>query len=288
MNDITIIIKTFERKNMLIKLLKSIEEYFPNIPIIVVDDSKNNYYSAIRNKFKNMNLQYIVEDYNIGLSKGRNVLINNVKTKYFLLCDDDFVFDERTNIELALKLYNKYNLDILGGAVYNRIALDSLFSILWIIKDPRRLKKVLKKEEFVSVYNGKFEINNKEILLKANRAYTDFLNDEVYSTEICSNFFIGNTKKIKNIGGWTPELLKVGEHEFFFYKAKLNNLSIGYTPLFGVRHYPKKTFNYMKFRFRAEEYFKEACKEADLESFKVYDINRENYIYSYSKNEREK
>ena len=40
MNDVTFVIKTFERKNRLIKLLKSIEKYYANIPIIIVDDSK--------------------------------------------------------------------------------------------------------------------------------------------------------------------------------------------------------------------------------------------------------
>ncbi len=283
MNNITIIIKTFERKNMLLKLLKSIEDYYPELPIVIVDDSKTNYKMAILNRFKKLNINYIVTEYDIGLSKGRNILIDNVKTEYFLLCDDDFIFDERTNIKLALNIYKNNNLDILGGLVYNRFALDSLYSILWTLKDPRRIKKVLNREEFGSVYNGTYYINDKKITLNADRNYKNYEKEEVYLTDICSNFFVGNTKKIKEIGGWTPEMLKVGEHEFFFYKAKLNGLKIGYSAKFGVRHYPKKTFNYLKHRYKAEEYFREACKDANLDAFKIYDINRKNYIYSYTK-----
>jgi len=283
MQDLTIVIKTFQRKNALTRLLKSIEKYYPNIKIIVLDDSEENYRDYIIEKFKHLNIQYIVEKFNIGLSKGRNILLNNVKTKYFLLCDDDFEFDERTNLEYALDLYKKENVDILGGNVYNRIALDSLFSILWVLKDIRRLFKVLKKEEFCSIYNGEYNIKDDQILLSVNRNIADYNEDRTYNTDICSNFFIGDTKKILSIGGWTPELLKVGEHEFFFLKAKKNNLKVKYTPTFGVRHFPKKSFNYMKFRFQAEEYFKTACEEEKVQSFIVKDINKNSIIYSYEK-----
>lgn len=248
-----------------------------------MDDSKKDYSNYIKKKFNKLKLKYLVEDFNIGLSKGRNILLENVTTKYFLLCDDDFEFDDRTNLKLALDMYNKNKVDILGGIVYNRFALDSLYSILWTLKDIKRLRKVLKKEEFGSIYNGKYYITNNKVELLVNRNIEDYCEKKVYKTDICSNFFVGNTDKIKSIGGWTPELLKVGEHEFFFLKAKKNNLKVGYTNMFGVRHFPKKTFNYLKFRFKAEEYFRTACKEADLESFVIKDINTNNIVYSYYK-----
>lgn len=284
-NDITIVIKTFERKKKLVNLLKSIEKYYANIPIIIVDDSKKNYKNYICNKFKNLKINYIVEEYDIGLSKGRNILIKNVKTKYFLLCDDDFEFDERTNLEIAKKYLIEYDLNMVGGTVYNRISFDSLYSILWILKNPRRIKKVIKKEEFVSIYNGSFDIDDNNILLKINRDEKKYSDNEVYKTDICSNFFLANTKSILKINGWTPEILKVGEHEFFFLKAKKNNLKIMYSPKFGVRHYPKKTFRYMKFRLRAETYFKEACALSNYNSFKVFDIDGNKTIYEYRKSE---
>lgn len=283
MKELTIIIKTFERKNALSRLLKSIEKRYSTIPIIIVDDSKKAYSKYILNKYKDLNIKYIVEDFDIGLSKGRNILINNVETDYFLLCDDDFEFDERTNLEEAFRLYKLHKADILGGTVYNRFYLNSVYSVLWSLKDIRRLKKVIKKEEFCGIYNGKYKINDKNIELLINKNADEFKNEEAYITDICSNFFIGDTKKIKQIGGWTPEILKVGEHEFFFLKAKKNKLKVLYTPLFGIRHYPKKTLNYMKFRFKAEQYFKEACKSEKINEFVVKDTNN-NIVYSYKKN----
>lgn len=283
MKDLTIIIKTFQRKNALTRLLKSIEKYYPTLPIIILDDSKKDYSQYILKTFKKLNIKYIVKEFDIGLSKGRNILLSNVETKYFLLCDDDFEFDERTNLEKAMKMYIENKVDILGGNVYNRIALDSAYSILWIIKDIRRLGKVLKKEEFCSIYNGKYIIKNNSIELLVDKNIENFNENKMYNTDICSNFFIGNTEKISKIGGWTPELLKVGEHEFFFLKAKRNNLKIGYTPTFGIRHFPKKSFKYMKFRFKAEQYFKTACKEEKLKKFIVKDTKTDNIIYSYEK-----
>ena len=91
MEKISIVIKTFERKKALERLLDSIEKYYPNIPIIIVDDSKNNYSKYILKKFKRLNIKYIVEDFDIGLSKGRNILINNV------LCINIYSFRNKNN-----------------------------------------------------------------------------------------------------------------------------------------------------------------------------------------------
>lgn len=73
----TFIIHTFKRPDCLSRLLESIKEYYPNTPVIVYDDS----------------------EFDRGLSWGRNHLVSQVKTKYFLLLDDDFVFTNETKIE---------------------------------------------------------------------------------------------------------------------------------------------------------------------------------------------
>lgn len=104
MDDITIVIKTFERKKSLICLLRSIQKYYPDVFIIIVDDSKKSYREEILNSFRDLNINYIVTEFDIGLSEGRNILLRNVKTKYFMLCDDDFEFDKRTDINKAIQI----------------------------------------------------------------------------------------------------------------------------------------------------------------------------------------
>lgn len=283
MKNITIVIKTFNRMDALTRLLKSAENRFKDIPIIIVDDSKKDYKKQILKKFPDLKIKYIVESFDIGLSKGRNILIDNVETDYFLLCDDDFEFDERTKIFEYLDIAQKNNIDILGGVVYNRFFIDSIYSFLWTFKSFKRIKSVLKKDEIISIYNGNYYIDedNLNINVVINNNFNNFNSKDLYDTDICSNFFIANTKKIKNIGGWTPELLKVGEHEFFFWKAKLNNIKIAFSPNFGVVHYPKKTLNYIKFRGRASSLFQKACEINNLNSF-VVDVNGKKK-YSYYK-----
>ncbi|WP_418809529.1 glycosyltransferase family 2 protein [Phascolarctobacterium faecium] len=85
MSNITIIIKTFQRLKSLECLLKSIEDQkLNNIPIIILDDSRENYKDAILEKFSKLNINYIVTEFDIGLSKGRNILLEHVKTDYII------------------------------------------------------------------------------------------------------------------------------------------------------------------------------------------------------------
>lgn len=283
--DVTILIKTFERYDALKKLLISIEKYYKNIPIIIVDDSKKNYKDKIMHQFKNMNIKYIVTKYDIGLSKGRNILLKRVKTNYFLLCDDDFEFDDRTQIHTALDLLKSNNLDILGGTVYNRISLTTVYSFLWCLKKPSRLIDAIKKKEFISIYNGKFDIKRTKIELNIVKNVHEYEENKVYDVDICSNFFVAKTDSIKKIGGWKNEILKVGEHELFFLNAKRKNIKVGYTPVFGVVHYPEKKIGYLKFRMRANLLFKKACYDEKIPSFVIKD-EKNNIIYSYTLGEK--
>ncbi|WP_290917586.1 glycosyltransferase, partial [Halodesulfovibrio sp.] len=91
LRDVTIVVKAFERPESLLRLYQSIRTYYPLIDIIIVDDSEEKVNLC---EFEN-NVTYLATDFNIGLSAGRNYAVSNVKTKYFLLLDDDFFFTEK-------------------------------------------------------------------------------------------------------------------------------------------------------------------------------------------------
>ena len=109
MEDITFLIKTFERPKHLNKLIESILEFYPEVPIIVVDDSK---VPVIRK-----DVEYHTMPYDSGVVAGRNLLMKKCKTKYFSLLDDDFVFTEETKIEILLDILKRNKLDIMAGGV---------------------------------------------------------------------------------------------------------------------------------------------------------------------------
>lgn len=273
MNEVTIIIKTFERKKSLICLLNSIQKFYPNFPIVIVDDSKINYKNEIINKFKNLNIDYIITEFDIGLSKGRNILLQNVKTKYFLLCDDDFEFDERTDIDKALNIIKNNNIDILGGAIYEKVEVNSIISLLLLFKNPKRLLKFILGYESTRIYNGFFDIKKNEVTGKFNSNPADFSINEFYKVDIVTNFFIANTEKIKAINGWQPEEVKLGEHTIFFIRCKQNGIKVAYSSYFGVKHHPFRTLSYHKYRKRSEEMTECGFKFFEINSYKSYDSN---------------
>ena len=66
-----------------------------DLPIIAYDDGPGNYSEDIWGEIRRFpKLRYVItDDEDLGISKGRNLAINEVKTKYFLLVDDDNVFN---------------------------------------------------------------------------------------------------------------------------------------------------------------------------------------------------
>ena len=200
----TFIIKTFERPTKPVALVKSIEKFYPNVPIIIIDDSKK----PIDKKWA-PHIQYIHTEYDIGLSEGRNRALKLVKTKYFVLLDDDFEFTQQTKIETFKELLEKYNFDLIGG---------KLFEV-----DMPYLQ-----------YIGFFKIYRKVLYIWT---YKDISNAcEIISVDFTWNFFLAKTNVIQK-NPWDSEL-KLGEHENFFLNLKNNNVKVGYTPHVVINHWP--------------------------------------------------
>lgn len=265
-NELTIIIKTFSRKKSLINLLKSlIKNNITEYKILILDDSKVNSKQDIENQFNHLNIKYIVTEFDIGLSRGRNILLNNVETPYFLLCDDDYIFDKRCNLVKALEVLKENEYDILGGRYYNNFGINNFFEFLVTLRHPKRLYNYILKKEIISDYCGKFELKGDVLELKIKKEETK----ELIVSDIVNNFFIGKTEAVKKIGGWLEEL-KVGEHEEFFYRAKLNKLKIGFYKNFAIGHYPIRSFSYNKFRKRVE------CKKDWLKRYGIKELKTSN------------
>ena len=91
LKNVTAIIKTFERPESLDNLIRSIRPFYPDLQIIVADDSLN--------PQPRSDVRYLPLDHDVGLSAGRNALLASVETPYFLLLDDDLEFTKDTRIE---------------------------------------------------------------------------------------------------------------------------------------------------------------------------------------------
>jgi len=128
-SQITAIIATFKRPDCLEKLLTSIKEFYPNLKTIIYDDS----------------------DTDKGLSWSRNHLVSQVKTPYYLLLDDDFIFTEDTKIENLLKKLRQ-GYDIVGGALFQQGEIIHFESRLEV-KDDVLHRIEVEKEPFDTVLN---------------------------------------------------------------------------------------------------------------------------------------
>ncbi len=95
-----VLVKTFLRPHKVQRLVESIQEHYPGVTIRVADDSPD---SASRRTLLADLLARGCHVYRLaphsGISVGRNHLVRAVETPFFVLTDDDKVFDHRTVLE---------------------------------------------------------------------------------------------------------------------------------------------------------------------------------------------
>lgn len=95
--NLTIVILTYNRVNSTIQLLESLIEVFPeyNGEVIVVDNGSSKDNIITLEKFilnSNLRIKFIKSDINLGVAKGRNEAIKNVKTEWAMFLDNDIYF----------------------------------------------------------------------------------------------------------------------------------------------------------------------------------------------------
>lgn len=220
LNNVTFIIKTFNREKCLVKLLDSIRFFYPKVPVIVVDDGEKEL-SLGFDSYTN----YIKTDFNIGLSAGRNIALQNTTTKYFLLLDDDYIFYKKTKIELLIEKLEKHNFDIIAGKWMQHC--------------------IVRGYEYVSsIENETLFLDNKP------RSITE---DGVWSVDVVLNFFVGKTKQVLKENPWYEEL-KLVEHTDFFLSAKLKRFKVGCYPKVLIKHKPVRNKEYNIFRKKVKAY----------------------------------
>jgi len=222
LSQTTAIIKTFQRPKDLDRLIHSIHRYYPELQILVGDDG---FQPSPRS-----DVGYIRLPEDIGVSAGRNALLERVQTPYFLLLDDDLEFFRKTKIGKLAQLVDQGELDIAAGNYVN--IKRKLFFI-----HRRRLQP----------YDGLFDFQDNQLRLVRGSHYQgkDYL-----LCDITHNFFVARTDTIRALGSWDPELHN-NEHEEFFVRAWRQGLRVGYRPDVMILHWASRPAGYCKFRNRS-------------------------------------
>jgi hypothetical protein len=185
--------------------------------------------------------KYITLPFDSGASKGRNALVENVHTEYFLLCEDDFIFDKRTNLEFLFKHLENSDVELLAGMCYNRVNLienknHELLKdfigfkvrtirhvLLWELYQYEKLRKIVPafRKETVWDWYGYFKIENGICFI--SRLLDADYTPPFTKCDYVPNFFMAKTKalKEKNVF-WDDEIRYQGEHLDFFFRANAN------------------------------------------------------------------
>ena len=243
-NNITIVIKTFARPQCLGRLLKSIRSYYPAIPILVADDSLRHLSRDTLARFPH--LEYIPLKFDVGVSAGRNALLARVKTPYFVLCDDDFVFDEKTRLEAFAKILDETDVELIGGCV-----MDLSLTGTGQFDRP-------------NVYAGHLILDaERNLRIAAIQPERPFVR-----CDIVPNWFMAKTEPVRQkTGGWDP-LFKTEEHTDFFWRARQAGLRVAFTMDVCVNHAPVMNRWYRLFRrTRRFKYQRILFKKLGLRSF---------------------
>jgi hypothetical protein len=118
--NVTFIVKAFERSGCLTRLLDSVAASYPGAPVIVLDDSgrpllTDRERAALEQRLPH--LRYIRSAFDVGLAAGRNALVDEVKTPFVLLLDDDFILEAGSGIERLLGVLERGLFDLAGGCI---------------------------------------------------------------------------------------------------------------------------------------------------------------------------
>ena len=203
MLDTTIVVSTFDRPRCLDRLIRSIVKYYPNIPIIVVDNGIVEYNPP---KLFNSHVKVLRIKKDAGLSACRNMAVEHVKTEYLFIIDDDVIFTDTTKIENFLSvLYEDRHIDIVGGLLWDEdnVELPATHKI------PGRENLIAQCDiDLEIVGDTLFKYPSPDSLKKTkhgiNYKYVDYV----------INFFLARTKLFKDIR-WDNDL-KLAEHFDFF------------------------------------------------------------------------
>jgi glycosyltransferase involved in cell wall biosynthesis len=227
-SDVTAVIKTFERPEVLGRLIASIRKYYPELRILVADDSR---FPCIRR-----DVDYYTMPFDSGLSAGRNLLVERVKTRYTLVLDDDFVFFKDTKIEKLHDILESSDIDLVGGVVLHQ-----------------------NRDE--SSKPGLLELQDGVLRYQRDRWYSEELGCKI--CDVVPNFFMARTGALRRVK-W-DDALKIAEHKEFFLRAK-GNVKVASCDHVKVMHQPERTRYYNRYRNRGQQYWNLVRKKHQITS----------------------
>ena len=211
---VTVVTKTARRPLFVLRLAKSLRERFNmDLPMVVIDDDgPNSYNPAVMDEIKKFpKMKYVISSPDLGIAAGRTMGLKMVKTKYFMILDDDMVATEDTDISYLVEILDSTDATLVGGG-------SNFAGFLEFGRSEKGHPTLYHYQRSCTL---------------ANQIIPDFPN--CFRCEITSNIFVARTKDALNVGGWSKEL-KIVEHKDFFLRLKAAGKKVVYCPEFKARN----------------------------------------------------
>lgn len=245
---VTIVVKSVGDSDSLDRLVATIMRQYPKLPVVIASDIAPIDAASLPIHFRVVPLEF-----DVGLSVGRNMLIAQVSTPFFVLFDDDYQVTNMTNLSDLHRALCKSGAIVAGGAV---------------------LPRSLRGQEFFVLAEG-----GRRTLLEVESRR--FAWDGCYLVDLVPNFWMGRTTVVQGVK-W-DETLKLGEHEDFFLRLRLSDpRPILYCPRVSIVHSRIGTpelravagaprgLTYHGLRKRAYEYMMRAVRSHGYSSLAYY------------------
>ncbi|XP_063679433.1 beta-1,4 N-acetylgalactosaminyltransferase 2-like [Bolinopsis microptera] len=217
---VTLAVKTTRRPHLILRLAESVRESLGfDLPIVAYDDGPNDYPDEINQQIAEYPLlQYVVsKNEDLGIARGRNLAVMQVKTKYFFLNDDDIMFNEYTKLDKLVEILDTTDVTVASAAYDVGINFTAYLGFGYFNKN-----KAIRK---LGIYHSACTLVNQTIPNHPSCVRCD----------ITSNAFLARTKEILDIGGWDPELM-IAEHKDIFIRLKAAGMKVALCPDVKVKH----------------------------------------------------
>lgn len=225
--DLTIGITAFNRPECLERLVGSIRERFADVPILVAD---NGWQPADLASFSGVTMLDVEED--CGLSACRNSLVAACPTGYMVLAEEDFVFDDRTDLAAAVAVLEAdESLAFVGGS----------------LEAGRQLQHYARTFSLDETPDG--------LVLRALPAGGPMQLTGSTRWRFCEMAFNWGVLRVEAAREcpWDSEL-KLAEHVDWFWHLAHTHWRVAHTPDLVARHDREEPGDYSRHRSRAADY----------------------------------
>eukprot|EP01108_Squamamoeba_japonica_P005179 TRINITY_DN4070_c0_g1_i1.p1 TRINITY_DN4070_c0_g1~~TRINITY_DN4070_c0_g1_i1.p1 ORF type:complete len:215 (-),score=46.99 TRINITY_DN4070_c0_g1_i1:25-669(-) len=190
--------------------------------------------------------------YDVGLSAARNALVERATTPFVVLLDDDFVFDQRTDIAALLRVLEESpdQLDIVAGSLVLHEPADS---------EPYSYAEMLR------ISDDGTELQ----LRRGSLGPVSGFEDACSRHDIVLNFFVARTLSLRRVL-WDADL-KLGEHQDFFLRAKNSGLKVASCPSLAIAIHAQdhSDTNYKRKRMREFQFLRKMLTKHNLRRLRL-------------------